>query len=204
MNDQDAWRASGSQVPYESWSKGRHRTSANKTGGASHRPTQRVRRSSDQSSQTFGDPATNAYRDQYVNDAKLGVAGARAKYRTQLRLFWTLRFGVIGSGLAVAVLAAVTAPAWLVASFGALAASLETIITVTHLQENAIAHGELSEGMARELRDYELRVGTYSSGDVIGSLHERIEGLREQATKERFRLARSSAISEPPASSPTT
>lgn len=130
----------------------------------------------------------DGYRRQYVLDARLGVAHARRRYHIYMRWFWVFRIGVIVAGALVAVLSAASAPQWIAGACGALAASLESVIVATRLQEKALAHGALSEGIARQLREYELGIGKYSSGDSRVKLYEAVEALREKAASVRFHL----------------
>jgi hypothetical protein len=129
----------------------------------------------------------------YVADAKRGVAGLRTGYRRLTAAFWTLRLGAIAAAAMVAVLTAAGATAWVVATFGALAAALETVLTATNAQEKAVVRGLLADSMAVELRTFSLRIAPYGGNDALTVLHGRIEGLRSAASQRRFALEQAPA-----------
>ena len=128
------------------------------------------------------------FAERYVADAKLGVANARTAYRRLMRLFWTLRFGVIASGLLVAILSAAGAPVWTVATFGALAAALEAVMLSTNLQNRAVVRGLYADAVARELRTFELKIKPYATADRVEVLHGKLESLRDSASNTQFKL----------------
>jgi hypothetical protein len=130
---------------------------------------------------------------QYIADAKVGVANARASYRRLMRVFWTLRFGVIASGLLVAVLSAAGTPVWTVATFGALAAALEAVMVSTNLQNRAVVRGLYADAVARELRTFSLKLDPYADADAIRVLHGKLEALRDSASSTQFKLDQAAA-----------
>lgn len=136
------------------------------------------------------------FAERYVTDAKLGVGNARTAYRRMMRIFWTLRFGVIASGLLVAVLSAAGTPAWTVATFGALAAALETVIVSTNLQNRAVARGLYADAVARELRTFSLNIKPYAGADAIEVLHGKLEELRASASNTQFKLDQAAGTSD--------
>ena len=147
-------------------------------------------------------PYAASYRAQYPEDVKRGVAGARARRRLLLRTYWALRIVVIVSGSLVAILSAATAPVALVGALGALAAASETLIATTRIQERAVTTGQLAETLAKQLREYELRVGDYSEGDALVTFYSRVEALREKAAAEQFRLDLFTPGTEGPSGTP--
>jgi hypothetical protein len=128
------------------------------------------------------------YSEQFVIDAKYGVTSARASYLGTMRIYWLLRAAVIISGVVVTVLAAVGGARWIVAVVGGLVAIGESTIIATNIQSRAVARGQLAEGMAREIRHFEMRRGIYAGSESEGVLFDRIESLRNQSTNTRFRL----------------
>jgi hypothetical protein len=92
------------------------------------------------------------------------------------------------SGVVVATLAAVGTAGWLVAAFGALATACETAVIAARLQSRAVIAGLLADGMAHEIRRFEMRRGPYASKDRVGILFDAIEALRDSASATRFRL----------------
>lgn len=136
-----------------------------------------------------GDPSeSRPFTERYVADAKLGVGNARASYRRMMRVFWTLRLGVIAAGLLVAILSAAGVPVWLVATFGALAAAFEAVILSTNLQNRAVVRGLYADAVARELRTFELKIEPYAGDDAIKALHGKLEALRDSASNTQFKL----------------
>ena len=99
---------------------------------------------------------------------------------------------MIVAGISVAAVAATNAPRWSLALLGALAAGAETAIAASNLQQRAVVSGDLAEHMARELRDFSGRFGSYATGDALETLHDRIEWMRSEASTARFRLDRAS------------
>jgi hypothetical protein len=170
----DEWRLSMAQPPPSGWTM-----SASNIGPLAGE--------SDQS---------HPFAERYVADAKLGVANARASYRRLMRIFWTLRFGVIGSGLLVAVLSAAGTPIWTIATFGALAAAFEAVMLATNLQNRAVVRGLYADAVAKELRTFELRIEPYASDDRVAVLHGRLEGLRESASGAQFKLDQAAGSSD--------
>ena|SRR5690242_16086035 len=128
------------------------------------------------------------FAERYVADAKTGVANARASYQRLMRIFWTLRLGVIASGLLVAVLSAAAAPLWTIATFGALAAALEAVMLATNLQNRAVVRGLYADAVAYELRTFELRIKPYAGEDRVEVLHGKLETLRSSASATQFKL----------------
>lgn len=139
------------------------------------------------------DETPRPFDEQYVADAKAGVASARAAYRRLMRIFWTLRFGVITSGLLVAVLSAAGAPIWTIASLGALAAAIEAVMASTNLHNRATARGLYADAVAYELRTFSLKIAPYAGDDAVEVLHRKVEALRSSASAALFKLDQTAA-----------
>ena len=135
-----------------------------------------------------GSDPSQPFAERYLADAKVGVGNARTSYRRLMRIFWALRFGVIASGLLVAILSAAGATPWTIATFGALAAALETVILSTNLQNRAVARGLYADAVAYELRTFELNIKPYATDDRIEILHSKLEALRASASATQFKL----------------